>query len=311
MPNTQESIVNYIVEAGDNGTRLDVFISDREKALTRTRVQKLVSEGLVLVNEQPEKSNYKLRTGDEVRFEIPAPQELKVEPENIPVDILYEDQDLIVVNKPQGMVVHPANGNYHGTLVNALLYHCRDLSGINGIMRPGIVHRIDKDTSGVLVVAKNDQAHLSLAQQIKDHTVTRKYLALVHGNIEEPAGTIDAPIGRDPKDRKKMTVITKNSKAAVTHYMVQERFGDYTLIEARLETGRTHQIRVHMAYLGHPVVGDPLYGYRKAHFDLKGQVLHAYILGFEHPRSKQYVEFTTDLPDYFQKLLELLRNKNS
>lgn len=308
MEELSEKTNQYIIEAGDNGTRLDIFISGQDQELTRTRVQKLIADECITVNEKPIKSNYKLKTNDVVNVEITEPEELKIDPEKIPLDVLYEDSDVIVINKPQGMVVHPANGNYTGTMVNALLEHCDDLSGINGVMRPGIVHRLDKDTSGVIMAAKNDMAHLSLAQQIKDHTVTRKYIALVHGNIAEPAGVIDAPIGRDPKDRKKMTVITQNSKNAVTRYRVLERFGEYTLIEVKLETGRTHQIRVHMAYLGHPVVGDPVYGPKKLHFGLNGQALHAYILGFEHPRSKQYMEFTTDIPDNMEKVLKKLKN---
>jgi len=239
----------------------------------------------------------------------PEPRPVDVQAQDIPLDILYEDEDIIVINKPQGMVVHPAAGNYNSTLVNALLHHCRDLSGINGEMRPGIVHRIDKDTSGVLVVAKNDHSHVNLAQQIKDKTAVRKYIALVEGDIKEDAGTIDAPIGRHPVYRKKMAVVP-GGRRAVTHFKVLERFGRYTLIEARLETGRTHQIRVHMAYIGHPVVGDPVYGYKRQSFNLNGQLLHAQCLGFKHPRTGRYMEFCAPLPDYFTDVICKLRQSS-
>ena len=228
--------------------------------------------------------------------------------ENIPLDVIYEDSDVIVINKSQDMVVHPAPGNYSGTLVNALLYHCRDLSGINGVLRPGIVHRIDKDTSGALVVAKNDNAHNSLAMQLKDHSMTRSYLALVEGIIKQDEGSIDEPIGRHPKDRIKMAVV-ENGKKAITHYKVIERFDNYTLVECNLETGRTHQIRVHMAKIGHPLVGDLVYGFKKQRFNLKGQVLHAKRLGFIHPSTNEYMEFVSPLPDYFEKLITKLRNE--
>lgn len=296
-----------MVEEANQGERVDVAIARSDPNLSRSRVQALIASGLVTVNGSPVKANYKLKSGDKLEWVVPDPEPLRVEPQPIELDILYEDDDIIVVNKPQGMVVHPAAGNYSGTLVNALLYHCSDLSGINGVLRPGIVHRIDKDTSGVLVVAKNDFAHESLAQQIKNHSVKREYVALVHGVIHEPAGMVDAPIGRDPKDRKKMAVTLKNSKHAVTHYRVLERFPQYTLIRATLETGRTHQVRVHMAYLGHPLVGDPKYGPRKPHFDLKGQALHARKLGFKHPRSGEYMEFEAPLPEYLQKILAKLK----
>jgi len=271
-----DDIMEMKVTGEQAGMRLDVYVSGLVPEMTRSRVQKLIIEGGVTVNGIPSKSNYKVREGDTVSVKVPRPEPLEVTAEQIPLDIVYEDKDLLVVNKPQGMVVHPAAGNYTGTLVNALLEHCDDLSGINGVIRPGIVHRIDKDTSGLLVVAKNDKAHLGLARQIKEHTVSRKYIALVHGNIAEPRGIVDAPIGRDPHNRKKMAVITRNSKPAVTKYRVVERFENYTLVECSLETGRTHQIRVHLAYLGHPVAGDPAYGPKKNPLGLKGQALHAY-----------------------------------
>lgn len=300
-------VVNFLITAEDSGKRLDRYLTEQLPELSRSRIQELIGAGQVQVNHQAVKANYKLKKDDAVTVVIPAPEPLEVLPEAIPLDILYEDGDLLVVNKPQGMVVHPAAGNYSGTLVNALLYHCRDLSGINGILRPGIVHRIDKDTSGVLVVAKNDAAHRHLAKQIKEHSVTRTYLALVHGTIKEQSGKIEAPIGRDPRERKRMAVVDKNGKEAVTSYTVLERFVDYTYLQLRLKTGRTHQIRVHMAYLGHPVVGDPKYGPQKPHFGLEGQALHASTLGFVHPRTGAYLEFTAPLPQYFADLLEQLR----
>lgn len=299
--------LEYTVEQEETGIRIDVLVAGLDEELTRARVQKLIEQGEVNVNNGPVKANYKVREGDFVVVRFPEPENLEIRAENIPLDIIYEDSDLLVINKPQGMVVHPAAGNYSGTLVNALLAHCHDLSGINGVIRPGIVHRIDKDTSGLLVVAKNDKAHLSLAEQIKEHTVARKYIALVHGNISEPRGVVDAPIGRCPRDRKKMAVVTRNSKNAVTRYVVMERFGDYTLAECSLETGRTHQIRVHMTYIGHPVVGDPVYGPRKNPLNLDGQALHACLLGFDHPSTGKYMEFKADLPPYFDKLLTELR----
>ena len=304
-----DQIPEYTVVAEETGTRLDVFIGQINTELTRTRAQKLILEGGVKVNGMPSKSNYKVRVEDTVTIEIPTPDVLEVTPEAIPLDIVYEDCDLLVINKPQGMVVHPAAGNYSGTLVNALLEHCDDLSGINGVIRPGIVHRIDKDTSGLLVVAKNDRSHLSLAKQIKEHTAERQYIALVRGNVVEQKGVIDAPIGRDPRDRKKMAVITKNSKSAVTRYRVIERFSDYTLVECTLETGRTHQIRVHMAYLGYPVAGDPRYGPRKNPLGLPGQALHAFSLKFTHPSSGELLVFEAELPTVFKELLENLRQQ--
>jgi len=298
---------HFSVAAEEAGQRIDLFLAARMADFSRSRLQKLIKEGEVRVNGGAVKANYLVAVGDQVRVAVPETTPLQLQAEEIPFQILYEDSDLIVVNKPQGLVVHPAAGNWQGTLVNALLHHCGDLSGINGVIRPGIVHRIDKDTSGVLVVAKNDFAHTGLARQLKDHTINRIYVALVHGVMAEPAGVVDAPIGRHPVQRKKMAVVTKNGKTAVTHYKVLERLPGYTLIEAKLETGRTHQIRVHLSYLGHPLAGDPLYGPKKNPLDLAGQALHARLLGFDHPRSGEYMEFEAPLPDYFQQLLQKLR----
>ncbi|PKM81688.1 MAG: RNA pseudouridine synthase [Firmicutes bacterium HGW-Firmicutes-14] len=302
--------VEHIVEGDRAGIRLDVVLSSLNPELTRSRLQKLIGTGEILVNGEQSKANYRVKEGDHITLRIPEPEALEIKGEEIPLDIIFEDRDILVVNKPQGMVVHPAAGNYSGTLVNALVEHCEDLSGINGVIRPGIVHRIDKDTSGLLVVAKNDRAHLGLANQIKDHRVNRRYLALVHGNIQEPRGIIEAPIGRDPKDRKKMAVVTRNSKPALTRYRVMERFGDYTLIECELETGRTHQIRVHLAFLGHPVAGDPVYGPKKNPLNLKGQALHAYQLEFEHPVTGEFMEFRADLPPGLAKIIDQMRGKD-
>ncbi len=289
---------------GIDGQRVDKFISEQVTELTRSHVQNLISDGLVTVDGNPAKANTKLKEGQTVTVNVPPPKELKVEAEDISLDIVYEDDCMLVVNKPQGMVVHPAAGNYNGTLVNALLNHCKDsLSEINGVIRPGIVHRIDKDTSGLLLVAKNDQAHLSLSEQIKAHTLTREYIALVHGNIRQDGGTVDAPIGRHNSDRKKMCVTDKNSKNAVTHYTVLERHNGYCFVKCRLETGRTHQIRVHMASIGHPVIGDPVYGPKKSKFPEKAQLLHAVTVGFIHPVTKEYMEFKTEVPDRFRKYL--------
>lgn len=299
----------YTVGDDSKGLRLDVYLCQMIEELSRTQAQRIIDNQQALVNGKPEKASYRLEAEDEVTCEIPEPQPLNVEPENIPLDIIYEDTDLLVINKPQGMVVHPANGNYSGTLVNALLYHCGDLSGINGILRPGIVHRIDKDTSGLLLVAKNDVAHQHLSQQIKEHIVKRVYIALVHGNIAEPGGIIEAPIGRSLKDRQKMAVVPKNSKEAITEYFVLERLGNYSLVECRLKTGRTHQIRVHMAFINHPVVGDPKYGFRKEEIELPGQALHARMIGFIHPRSGECLEFSAPPPPVFLNLLKELESK--
>lgn len=294
----------------DAGIRIDSYLKDAVDGVSRSYVQKLIDDGDVTVNGKTVKSNYKSKKGDVIDIVVPDPVKLDINAEDIELDILYEDDDLLVINKPQGMVVHPAAGNYSGTLVNALMKHCTNLSGINGVMRPGIVHRIDKDTSGLLLVAKNDKAHKNLAEQLKEHSVNRRYLALVEGVIKNDKGTIEGNIGRNPNDRKKMDVVAKG-KPAITHFYVRERFKNYTLIEAKLETGRTHQIRVHMAHIGHPVVGDPLYGIKKQKFRLKGQTLHAAVIGFIHPTTGEYMEFEAPLPDYFQKLIQNIRNMDS
>lgn len=284
--------------------RLDKYLAEQFPELTRSYLQKLIKDGEVLVNGKSVKTGYQLSCGDEVSVNIPEPKELDVKPQNMDLDIVYEDEDVILINKPKGMVVHPAPGHTTDTLVNGLLYHCQgNLSGINGVARPGIVHRIDRDTTGILIVCKNDMAHNSIARQLKDHTITRRYRALVHGNLKEDKGTVEGPIGRHPVDRKKMAINERNGKPAVTHYQVLERFGNYTFIECVLETGRTHQIRVHMASIGHPLVGDEVYGPAKCPFKLQGQCLHAMVLGFVHPRTGEYLEFSTDLPEYFQELL--------
>lgn len=289
--------------------RIDKFLTDFLPDLSRSHIQRLIKDEHVTVNEKCVKVNYKVGKEEVVKVIIPEPETLpEIVPEEIPLDILYEDDDILVVNKPKGMVVHPAPGHYTGTLVNAVMYHCQDnLSGINGVLRPGIVHRIDMDTTGSLLVCKNDQAHHILAEQLKEHSITRKYHAIVHGNLKEDSGTINAPIGRHPTDRKKMSVHSSNGRRAVTHYRVLERFGNYTYIECALETGRTHQIRVHMASIGHPILGDSVYGPAKCPFHLQGQTLHAKILGINHPKTGEYMEFDAPLPDYFQKLLQKLR----
>lgn len=293
----------------ENGIRLDKFISVADVGLSRSAAVTLIENSGVTVNEKQVDKKYKLSAGDVVVLQIPDPVPYEAKAENIALDIVYEDDYLLVVNKPKGMVVHPAAGNYDGTLVNALLYHCGDsLSGINGVLRPGIVHRIDKDTSGLLIVAKNDFAHAHLAKQIKDHSFTREYEAVVFGNLKNDEGTVDAPIGRNPNDRKKMCVTTKNSKNAVTHYSVIRRYKGYTHIKCILETGRTHQIRVHMAYLGHPVAGDPVYGVKNEKVPFTGQCLHARKIGFIHPKTEEYLEFTSQLPDYFNDFLTKLNN---
>jgi len=298
------------VKENDINKRLDVFISEKLEGKSRSYVQGLIEEEKVKVNEKLKKSNYKLKLNDLVIVDVPEVTALEIEKEDIPLDILYEDNDVIVINKPQDMVVHPAPGNYSGTLVNALLYHCNDLSGINGVVRPGIVHRIDKDTSGILVIAKNDNAHNRLAEQLKEHSMMRTYYALVEGKLKEDSGTINAPIGRHPVERIKMAVVKNNGKEAITHYKVLERFNHYTLVKCNLETGRTHQIRVHMAYIGHPLVGDTVYGFKKQKFKLQGQVLHAKELGFIHPATNEYMKFTSNIPKYFEDLLENLRKSD-
>lgn len=293
----------------ENGIRLDKFISVADVGLSRSAAVNLIENSGVTVNENQVDKKYRLSAGDVVILQIPDPVPYEAKAENIPLDIVYEDDYLLVVNKPKGMVVHPAAGNYDGTLVNALLYHCGEsLSGINGVLRPGIVHRIDKDTSGLLIVAKNDFAHAHLAKQIKDHSFTREYEAVVFGNLKNDEGTVDAPIGRNPNDRKKMCVTAKNSKNAVTHYSVIRRYKGYTHIKCILETGRTHQIRVHMAYLGHPVAGDFVYGVKNEKVPFTGQCLHARKIGFVHPKTEEYLEFTSQLPDYFNEFLTKLNN---
>lgn len=298
------------ITAEDNGTRLDSYLAEELEGISRSYLQKLIGDGLILVNQKTVKANYKVKTGDSLLVQIPEAAPVDIQPEPMDLDIVYEDSDLLIVNKPVGLVVHPAHGHYSGTLVNGLLAHCTDLSGINGKMRPGIVHRIDKDTSGLLMIAKNDMAHQHLAAQLKEHSIKRAYYALVQGVISEPAGLVDAPIGRHEVDRKKMAVTFKNSKEARTHYYVKERFARNTFIECRLETGRTHQIRVHMAYLGHPLVGDPLYGTRKNNLDFPGQALHAYALGFIHPRTGEELYFEAPIPNHFQSVLKNLAEGN-
>jgi 23S rRNA pseudouridine1911/1915/1917 synthase len=300
--------VEHIVLEQEKSARIDKVISSLNPDWSRTQVQQWIKDGQVLVNGQAVKTNYKCNMNDQIEIMIPEPEVLDVIAEEMNLDIYYEDEDCLVVNKPKGMVVHPAAGHITGTLVNGLMAHCKDLSGINGVLRPGIVHRIDKDTSGLLMVAKNDRAHESLVNQLVEKTVTRKYLAVVHGNIAHDYGTIDAPIGRDPKERQSMTVID-NGKNAVTHFHVLERYKDFTFVECRLETGRTHQIRVHMKYIGHPLAGDPKYGPRKT-LDLNGQALHAAVLGFTHPRTGEYLEFEAPLPESYEQLLEKLRNNH-
>ena len=300
---------NYLFEVQENQQmRLDKYLAEQFPEQTRSYLQKLIKEGQVLVNGKTVKSGYQLSKGDEVSVTIPEPKELDVEPQKMDLDIVYEDEDVILINKPKGMVVHPAPGHTTDTLVNGLLYHCKDnLSGINGVARPGIVHRIDRDTTGILIVCKNDMSHNSIAAQLKEHSINRRYRALVHGNLKEDTGTVEGPIGRHPVDRKKMAINERNGKPAVTHYTVLERFGNYTLIECKLETGRTHQIRVHMTSIGHPLVGDEVYGPAKSPFKLQGQCLHAMVLGFVHPRTGEYMEFSADLPEYFKDLLKKLR----
>ena len=296
--------VELVLSEREEGIRLDKVLAERLPDLTRTAIQRLLEEELVLINGKPAAKNRKGRAGDSVAVRIPDPEPLCLQAENVPLDVVYEDDDLLVVNKPQGMVVHPAPGNYQGTLVNALLAHCgTSLSGITGVIRPGIVHRIDKDTSGLLMVAKNDFAHQGLARQIKEHSFRREYEAVVVGRMKQESGVVNAPIGRHPIDRKKMAVTEKNSKEAVTYFRVIAEYPGYTHIRLRLETGRTHQIRVHMAYLGHPVAGDPVYGPKKPDLGLKGQCLHARLIGFVHPRDGRYLEFESPLPDYFARLL--------
>ncbi|GAA0857337.1 MULTISPECIES: RluA family pseudouridine synthase [Clostridium] len=299
----------YNIDTCDKGTRIDKFLSEKFEGKSRSYIQGLIEEESILVNNKKVKSNYKLKENDEIKVFMKEPKELEVEAENIPIDIIYEDSDVIVVNKAKGMVVHPAPGNYNGTLVNALLYHCTDLSSINGVIRPGIVHRIDKDTTGILVIAKNDEAHNKLSDQLKEHSMKREYYALVEGRIKANSGTIDKPLARSKKDRLKIAIV-EGGKRAVTHYEVIEKFKNTTLVKCVLETGRTHQIRVHMSSIGYPLVGDPVYGFKKGKFKCEGQMLHAKTLGFIHPRTNEYVEFTSELPENFKALIENLRKDN-
>lgn len=302
---------DFIINEELVGTRIDRYLSEELGDMSRSYIQKLIKEGHVRINNRSCKANYKLRLNDNIQVTIPEPEVLNIEAENIPLDIVYDDEDIAIINKPQGMVVHPAPGHFSGTLVNALMYHFRDsLSGINGVKRPGIVHRIDKDTSGLIMICKNDQAHQHIADQLKDHSITRKYQALVYHNVKNDDGTITGNIGRHPVQRKKMAIVA-NGKHAVTHYRVLERFNSYTLVECQLETGRTHQIRVHMTSIHHPLVGDDVYGPQSKtakKLGVHGQLLHAKILGFVHPRTGEYMEFTSKLPEHFKKVLNKLSN---
>lgn len=302
------NVLSFTVASDTVSVRIDRYLTEQCPELSRSYIQKLLKDQKVKADHKTVKANYKVQPGQEIVVEIPDAEPLDIQPEDIPLDILYEDPYLLVVNKPKGMVVHPAAGHTGGTLVNAVMAHCgENLSGINGVLRPGIVHRIDKDTTGALLVCKTDEVHRSLAEQLKEHSIKRRYRAIVRGNLKEDTGTIEGPIGRHPTDRKKMAINYKNGKDAVTHYKVLERFGQYTYVECRLETGRTHQIRVHMSSIGHPLLGDTVYGSGKDPFHLEGQTLHAMILGFIHPITDEYMEFSAPLPEYFLKLLEKLR----
>lgn len=298
-------IKEFIVTEEKQNIRCDKFLSDNLEDFSRESLKKLFKEGEVFLNDEKVKPSRKLIAGERVKVNLPEPEVLDVIAENIPINIVYEDEDVVIVDKPQGMVVHPANGNYSGTLVNALMYHVKDLSSINGVIRPGIVHRIDKDTSGLLIIAKNDNAHNHLAAQFKEHSINRRYKTICHGIIHENSGTIDAPIGRDKIKRKEMCVTQSNSKRAVTHFDVIKRYDKYTFLDVHLETGRTHQIRVHLKYISHPVIGDKVYGLNsQIDRPFKGQLLHAYKLGFIHPKTNEYMEFNSELPDYFYELLD-------
>lgn len=302
---------HLVITAEENAAneRLDKFLSDNIDGISRSYAAKLITDGMVCINGKNAEKKYKIKGGELIEVDVPEPENIEVLPEDIPLNIVYEDKDLIVVNKPQGMVVHPAAGNYNGTLVNALMYHCGDeLSAINGVIRPGIVHRIDKDTAGLLVVAKNNEAHLKLSEQLKERKAVRKYWALVNGNIKEDSGTVNKPIARSSSDRKKMAIVP-GGREAVTHYNVLERFGQYTLVECILETGRTHQIRVHMASINHSLVGDKTYGIKKEKFNLTGQLLFAKTIGFVHPGTGEFMQFEADIPDYFNEVLVKLRRE--
>ena len=302
-----EVIFDIVPEMEDE--RIDKCICNYMDSLSRSYIQKIVKDGNVFVNELPVKSNYKVKVDDKVRFIIPDNVEPDIPAQNIPLDIIYEDKDVLIINKPKNMVVHPATGHYEGTIVNAVMYHCKDaLSGINGVLRPGIVHRIDKDTTGSLIICKNDESHNQIAAQLKEHSINRKYRAIVFGRVSQDEGVIDAPIGRHPTDRKKMAINQKNGKRAVTHYRVLERFDKFTYIECKLETGRTHQIRVHMTSIGHPLLGDEVYSNAKSPYKVDGQTLHAMTLGFVHPSTKEYMEFEAPLPEYFEDILRKLRS---
>lgn len=301
-------ILTLICTAEDSGKRIDKYISDNIAELTRSAVQGIIAKNGITADGKAVSKNYKIKGTETIEVEIPEAEPMDAVPEDIPIEIVYEDDDLLVVNKPKGMVVHPAHGNYHGTLVNALLFHCGEsLSGINGVIRPGIVHRIDKNTSGLLIVAKNDKSHLHLAEQIKAHSFTREYEAIVSGSLKQESGIVDAPIGRHKTDRKKMCVTAENSRNAVTHYSLIKQYGGYAHIKCRLETGRTHQIRVHMAYIGNAVLGDDVYG--KAYKGIEGQCLHARKIGFIHPSTEKYMEFTSELPDYFKSIINKLEKQ--
>ena len=301
-------MLEYIVSKQEAGNRLDIYITQKDKEITRTSAQRLIEEENILVNDKKQKASYKVQENDKITIQIPEAKQIELKPQDIPIDVIYEDCDIIVVNKPKGMVVHPANGNPDGTLVNAILSKCKDsLSGIGGEIRPGIVHRLDKDTSGLLIVAKNDKAHIGLSEQLKNKEIKKTYIALVRGNIQENEATIQMPIGRSTKDRKKMAV-TKKGKEAITHFKVLKRYGKYTLVEVKIETGRTHQIRVHMAEIGHPVVGDMVYSNGKNEFGVEGQMLHAKQLIFQHPITQEKITLTAPLPEYFEKILGQLEN---
>lgn len=301
--------IRIAIDEDAAGERLDKILSGVLCEYSRSFVQNLFSDGLVLCKDKSVAKSFKPKCGDIIEFTVPEPREISLEPEDIPLDIMYEDNDLLVVNKPRGMVVHPAPGNYSSTLVNALLWHCKgNLSGINGVIRPGIVHRIDKDTSGLLLVAKNDFAHVFLSQQISAHSLDREYRAVIHGHLKMSEGVVDAPIGRNPNDRKKMCVTNQNSKNAVTHYEVLEEYKDFSFVRLKLETGRTHQIRVHMAHLGHPVAGDPVYGPKNGVSSLNGQCLHAAVLGFIHPSTGEHIKAEASLPPYFTEFLGRIKN---